>query len=58
MGVCGGDVTRRDMRNTNGDERLDVDGCNFRWWDTYFNYKFAAAGRTVVVVQFVRLRTI
>ena len=24
MGVCGGDVTRRDPRNTNGDERLEV----------------------------------
>jgi hypothetical protein len=23
LGVCGGDVTRRDPRNTNGDERLD-----------------------------------
>jgi hypothetical protein len=52
LGVCGGDVTRRDPRNTNGDERLEsLDGSNFRWWDTYFNYKFAAAGRTVVVVN-------
>ena len=39
MGVCGGDVTRRDPRNTNGDERLESMDCsNFRWWDARSNY--------------------